>query len=384
MKHRLFGFLLLFFCYSSSAVDTCVDAEVFGEKLITGVCWNCPFPMRMFGLSLGSGDVPSGAADASSLIDGACICNGLGGQPQLGVLHGSFHPSRLVEIVRQSYCSPTLGGIKLNNSYLNNGHAPQYRDDGDGGNPRGFYHYHYFAFPLYAILDLLNIVTCSEDGFTDVDIMYMSELDPTWNDPDMARLLVPETDLFANPLAVVQMTVDCVASSLGRPINKIYWSAGCWGHLYPFSGDDTNSSRVEGSSLLATRALAALHRRGLAKSTIGIDAACGATYFPTIQKSMYKMSMLFPFPEAGGDPIPFENNAVDGETGDGNGNVGNEAEDSATAKEGSGLTADDIKQKKCCHVIGTTSFAWGEWRTAPYKGEDFVYQIWKWHDCCMR
>lgn len=382
MRKILLAMMLLFVSSISTAVDTCVDAEIFTDKMFTGVCWDCPFPMRMFGLTMGPGEVPSGAADASSLIDGACICTGLGGAPELGVLHGSFHPSRMVEIVRQSYCSPSLGGVKISNSYLNNGHGPEENEPGELG--RAFYHYHYFAFPLYAILELLNVVDCSEDGFTDVDLMYLSELDPTWNDPDMARLLVPETDLFANPLAVVQMTVDCVASTLGRPINEIYWSAGCWGHLYPFSGDESEDSRVEGTSLLATRALAALHRRGLAKSTIGIDAACGATYFPTIQKSMYQMSMLFPFPEANSGTVNLNNNSADGDTGDGNGNTNGEGDAAAASEAGTPLDATDLKQDKCCHAVGTESFAWGEWRTAPYKGEDFVYQIWKWQDCCMR
>lgn len=47
-------------------------------------------------------------------------------------------------------------------------------------------HYHYYAFPLLIMLDLFIKQTCNADGYMDLDIMYMSELDPTWNNDELA------------------------------------------------------------------------------------------------------------------------------------------------------------------------------------------------------
>ena len=58
-----------------------------------------------------------------------------------------------------------------------------------------------------------------------------------------------------------------------------------------------NSSIVKTTSLLTVKVLAAQHRRGLLKRTIGNDALCGGVIDTTIKKSMYKFSVLFPIPE---------------------------------------------------------------------------------------
>ena len=354
----------------------CPDANIFSERLITGVCWNCFFPFRLFGTTKGDGTIPSGAAK-----EVVCSCPTPTGIPDVGLVSGFFNPLRAVEIVREPYCSPTLGGIRVNDGYFNQGTQRAY--EGDGVEEGGFYHYHYLAFPIFAMLELFDIPACNEDGFDDFDVLYLSELDVTWNDELLGFLLIPETLIFANPFAQIAMTVDCVASSLGHTINSMFFSAGCWGSMYPFSGYTNSSSVVEGTSLLTARAMAALHRRGFAKQTMGRDALCGAYYMPTISKNTYRFSMLYPIPESSGPIEGTNNNVADGDVGDGNGEQGTVGEDTAASVEGTTLDASDVEQDKCCHPIGATSWGWGEWRTQPYK-EDFVYSIWKYQDCCVR
>ncbi len=61
-------------------------------------------------------------------------------------------------------------------------------------------HYHYYAFPLLVMLDLFIKQTCNADGYMDLDIMYMSELDPTRT--MMSSLFTnPEAAAVANPIA---------------------------------------------------------------------------------------------------------------------------------------------------------------------------------------
>ena len=84
----------------------CPDAGIWGEELITGVCWTCLFPVRLFGtinLFGDSSDIPDQAADQP-----ICMCSGNGGMPKLGITAGAWLPARLIEIVRKPYCSPVL------------------------------------------------------------------------------------------------------------------------------------------------------------------------------------------------------------------------------------------------------------------------------------
>jgi conjugal transfer pilus assembly protein TraU len=42
-----------------------------------------------------------------------------------------------------------------------------------------------------------------------------------------------------------------------------------------------------------------------------------------------------------------------------------------------------VPGENCCHYIGESQFKWGEWRNRPGTGEDFVYLIWRYTDCCL-
>jgi conjugal transfer pilus assembly protein TraU len=192
----------------------------------------------------------------------------------------------------------------------------------------------------------------------DMDLMYTSPVDPTWNDDELAFFLNAEAAWAGTPVAQAAQIPDCLAASAGDSIEKFFWTAGCWGNLYPFTGNiDHEGSPPRDSNLIATRAVAALHRRGLARKTMGDDAMCKGDIYPMIPKSQYKWSMLYPIPEVKGDE-----NLAPGDA-------------SASGR--------DVAVKGS-HVTGESTFLWGEWRNIPAVGEDFTYLLWRWNDCCMR
>ncbi|MBF0609502.1 MAG: hypothetical protein G8345_00715 [Magnetococcales bacterium] len=317
---------------SGNAQIMCPNAEIFGQRMINGVCWSCMFPVRLFGTSNGTGATPAGAAGG-----GVCTCQGAGGIPQFGITAGFWAPARMIEIVRQPYCSPVMGGIKFESGVRHwGGQRTTEYDISDST----FYNYHYWAFPLFVMLELLGEPNCNAGGYNSLDLMYLSELDPTWNESELAFLLSPESAVFANPLAQAACIADCATVSAGGlPLESQFWCAGCWGGMYPLTGTiNWEASPVRDSSLLAARAVAALHRRGVAWKTYGSENLCGGNLYPMIPKQQYRMSMLFPFAEATGN---------------------------------------------CCHFIGDSTFKWGEWRTMPGTGEDFVYLLWRYTDCCL-
>jgi conjugal transfer pilus assembly protein TraU len=258
------------------------------------------------------------------------------GLPQLGMTVGLWNPARLIEVVRNPWCSPALGGHTFSASKVRL-IATTGKADFDASE-MAFFNYHYFAFPLTILLDLFWDDRCNADGYRDFDLLYVSELDPTWNSDLLAFFTTPETALFANPAAIAACVADAAAAATGNPLDALFWCAGAWGHMYPLSGISPTSYGTDPriSSLLATRATAALHRRGLAWKTSGNDALCGGLIYPFIPKSQYRLSMFYPVAET-------ESN----------------------------------------HAIGETTFTWGAGRTFPGPGEDHLYILWRWQDCCV-
>lgn len=313
----------------------CPDSRVF-QGMIDKVCWTCMLPVKIMGAPLGSSglalDEPDGAANTSL----ACTCTDSLGVPEIGVPMSMWVPARLIETVRIPYCSPVASGTRFKSDIRLIGGQTS---DSDGV-PLAFLNYHFWYFPLYSIMDMFLEPSCRGDGFIDIDLGYMSELDPTHNDDILAFILAPETVMFANPVAQAACAADAVSSSANVPLEHLYWCAGSWGNMYPMTGNvPHDSSPVGTASLIATRALAALHRRGLARKTMGDDAMCGSKIHPMIPKSQYRFQQIFPVAEADGS---------------------------------------------CCHAIGSSTFGWGEHRTIPGKGEDFVNLVWRYTDCCAR
>ncbi|AJF08137.1 TraU family protein [Geoalkalibacter subterraneus] len=347
---------------SRSINPVCPDNKLLSGKLITDVSWSTLFPIRIAGVPVGGGDVPDGAAPARPM----CYCLDNNGVPELGSQLGMFEPARVIDVTRVPWCAPSLGGVMLRSSPRAIGGSGDAEKDSTG---KSTFHYTYFAFPLLVIMDLFVDEYCNKDGFMDMDLMYISATDPTWLDDELAFHLAPETAWAALPVAQAMQPVDCVASTTGNPIKKFFWTAGCWGSLYPFTGNVlTNASAPRESSLVATRSLAALHRRGLARLTMGDDAMCKGKIFPTIPKTQYKMSQFFPLAEVKGDY------SMSGRSDESN-------EDSSNPAPNNGASNITLKGS---HFIGESTFTWGEWRSIPAVGEDYSYFLWRWNDCCLR
>ncbi|KZL22681.1 TraU family protein [Pseudovibrio sp. Ad37] len=311
------------------AAAGCYSSGFIGPKMITDVCWNCVLPIRIAGVPMGGdGYYPEDAAK-----NPLCICKDGAGLPHPGVTTSMWEPARLVEFQRVPGCSSILNGVRFP---FNRTFQGSHGNAEHGGGDKTFMHYHYFAFPLLAILNLFVKQSCNPDGYLDMDMMYMSEIDPTWNNDDMAFFANPEAAAVANPIATTACAADAIASTTGRPIKEMFWCAGSWGTLYPLSGNKVgNWSIVNDTSLLTARVLAALHRRGLAWKTSGKKAMCEGKIHPTLPKQQYKFTSVYPRPET-----------------------------------------------KSAHVMGESTMKWGLGRKIPAVGEDLVYMIWRWNDCC--
>lgn len=320
---------------TSMADFSCPNNKLFGPKLFTDICWRCIFPIRVCGGININGPGSNRRAPDEATDRAICSCPDPLGVPIPGCSVGYYAHSKLIDITRQAYCAPSLGGIKLQGDTIE-----QFGTSASSSESREqtFYNYIYYHFPLNFLLQLAVSARCGSDGFQDFDIGYLSPLDPTWGDDEMAFFLNLEVVVFANPIAQSACVADATATAAGQqPLEKLFWCAGSWGSVYPFTGNIAYAgSPVRESSLLATRALAALHRRGLATKTVGDAAMCRNLVYPTLPKTQYKMGMFYPVAE----------------------------------------TKDD-------HYIGESTYRWGEWRNIPGTGEDFTYVVTRYEQCCM-
>ena len=311
-----------------SGVD-CPDADALGSSLVSNVCWDCIFPIRIAGSEIASGDgfVPARAATTS--VCGCANC--------IGYTAGIWEPARMVELVSKPSCSPTLNGDDLG---LDNGldYGSKGSVDYDKGDV-AFYHSHVFIFPILLLLDGYLDGICTEPGTNapDVDILYLSEIDPTWNEDELNRFLYPENLLLSNPIALAICLADVAAAEFREALDPLFWCVGSWDHLYPVAGHHTEHVSIpRTTSLLASRTMAQLHRLGFAKRTMGDDTVCNAATEPFLPKTQYQWSVFYP-----------------------------------------------IAESNSKHPTGRSTFRWGESRVIPGVGEDMVYLLWRWQDCCQ-
>lgn len=335
----------LIMALSTSSVEaspTCPNASLFGGGALVNICWTCFFPITIGRVPIGTdlvANVPVGSAAPT------CLCPGrLFGLPTWGATVGMWQPTHITEVVRQPWCSPTLGGALSNAGTA--GAASGFRlgswggygseDDGEESN-EAFYNVHWFAFPAGVVLDVIQDSYCFSDLGVDPDLLWVSEIDPLWNNDELALFTIPEAIIFANPVAIAACMADSVAATVKQPLPFLFWCFGEWGTAYPHTGNiNTQASPPRDTSLIAAKFLAALHRRGLAWKAMGDTAVCRDHPQPIIPKNQYKYQIVYPIPER-------LNN----------------------------------------HWIGSSTYRWGEWRNIPGIGEDFVYINWTRQECCL-
>ncbi|TFW13390.1 conjugal transfer protein [Massilia arenosa] len=297
---------------------------------VTDICWSCMLPISIGSVRIGGGaqeDIPNPS-------NPLCSC---GGNPILGLSIGFWEPARQVEVVRKPFCLVSMGGIDLNPGLPA---AESARFARPGGSSNSFYQAHFYINTVMAWLQVITDFPCMEKaGF---DLAYLTEVDPTWDDDELALILNPEVVLFANPVAVAACAADCAAATLGFGSSSLFWCAGCQGGLYPFSGEvPVHMGGVRTAELITERLTAKMHRELLAWGWHGRAGLCGPYVLPVMDKTAYKTQLIYPIP--------------------------------ATEKFGG----------RCCQPFGRTTALWGAGKEFPVRGEDFTFLLFRKRNCCV-
>ncbi|HHH1368309.1 TPA: conjugal transfer pilus assembly protein TraU [Yersinia enterocolitica] len=291
---------------------------------ITDICWECIFP-----LSIGNIQIASGlAADTENPASPIQICP-MGILYRVGLAIGYWEPFALTDVTLSPYCMVNLGGFNLNVGKVGTGMAGQSEKTAAGA----MYHVHWYKYPLTYWLNIITSVGCLQSG--DMDIGYLSELDPMWDDDTLSLIINPEALLFGNIIAQAACAVDAVAASW-KPINALFWCAGAHGSMYPFTGFASDEfSQQQTSILLSERMAFKLHRQGLIMNSIGVDkAVCFEYPSPIIPKDRYRYQMVNMHADA-----------------------------------------------RMCHPFGRTVMSWETGHTTPVSRKNFGYLIWRKRNC---
>lgn len=271
MRKISFLFILLFF---SLVPQVHADPSCEGRFVnpITDVCWRCIFPLSLGSVQVGKGDLPDTSNPGSPLQ----LCPA---PPPIfvrpGLAIGYWEPMAMTDVSRSPGCMVNLGGFSINLGKTGMGTARKDDKQVNGA----FYHVHWYKYPLTYWLNIITSAGCLEGG--DMDIAYLSEIDPTWVDSSLTTILNPEAILFANPIAQGACAADAMASAFHMPLDILFWCAGSQGSMYPFSGWVSNESSPLQSSLLVSERMAyKLHRQGQIMESIGKDKAVCYEYRP--------------------------------------------------------------------------------------------------------
>lgn len=293
---------------------------------IMDICWECIFPITVSGVN-----VTPGYSDLANHKKAICTCAGM--PPKVGIPISFWEPARLVDVTRHAYKFLGLGGISLGHESVKNRGTVGIVADGPG--QTSFYHVHWYCFPILTLLEIFTDFNCLEKS--EMDILYMSEFDPLWNDDSLSLIVNPEAALFGNPAAQLACVADCTASSFSKPQDKLFWCAGCEGSLYPLNGTvGHHVGAIQASALIVHRTIAKMHRLGV-QSGYEEDEYCISKPMPIIKKSLYKTQLIYPIAQT----------------------------------------------KVPCQALGKTDLLWGAGKSYPKGGEDFVYMVWTKRQCCL-
>jgi len=313
----LFSLSILF------AKCTATPANIMTE--IFSLDYSAMLPLKIAGVTILPGNMPDTITTINKPI---CTCPA---PPpifiRIGIPVGFFNPDRIIDSVKDAYCFEGLGV----NLQMHGNNGVQGQDTNAGDNT--FYQTHLITFAPFEILDIATDFMCLQAP-SSLDIGYMTELDPMWNDDALAALIQPEALLFGNPVTNLACVADSIAAQADRTIPALFWCKGSWGNAYPMTGSVTSGDYIQSSASAAASLIYKLHRQLMMWATWGEPALCHKYPAPIWEKDAYRMQLILPIPN------------------------------------------------KKAFVIGQSGLLWDYGKNPPFKGDNFSYIIFRKRDCC--
>jgi conjugal transfer pilus assembly protein TraU len=274
---------------ATEATGAACQGEVFNPTSDTD--WNNMYPITIMGAPMGPGASPPLMYEPP-----VCVCPGAFGIPSFGIGITFWEPLYISEIERTPGCMASLGGTSILSGYSTL-QSEQINESKDGG-PVSRMQVHWYEYPIMAMLDMMKSYGCfTTSGF---NLMYLTEIDPTWQDDEWAAVFAPEAALFTSTLAQFSCSIDAIAAAFDFPLDVMFWCAGSWGSVYPLSGNPGHTnSNFTSNNLVQAKFIARQSRLGLQFQTIGPTAQCFSHPNPIWIKSQYRVNQVAPLARKG-------------------------------------------------------------------------------------
>ena len=280
--------ILVFYPKDSKAVCNANPSQIV--TTLTSMCYNCIFPLSIAGIQVMQGPMPDPMGAVGSPI---CICPA---PPpmfyRIGTPVGYFDPSRMIDSVKDPYCFTGLGFGMSEMTTSSKGTKGDATD-----RQRVFYQAHYYIYPIMEILGMFVDMLCFNSG-TGVDIGYLTEVDPLWQDDELTALINPEALLFGNPISHLACMADSVSAQVNVALDPLFWCKGSWGNAYPLSGNTGSKDYVEDAASVAAGLMYKLHRQTILWNSAGFSALYGEHPLPIWIKSAYRLQIIAPISNA--------------------------------------------------------------------------------------
>lgn len=294
---------------------------------VTDLCWQCIFPLRIAGMKVMSGPKINEVGDAARTP--ICVCPiPLPPFFRIGIPVSFWEPARMIETVKDPWCFPSLGfHIGSNKGGWLGGVSvtPTTR----GKSSQSFFQAHYWIFPVWSAMEILVDFMCVEHS--GIDVAYITEVDPLWQDDHLNFILNPESLLFANPVAALACAVDSVSTTTGYAFSPLFWCIGSTS-AYPLTGHVHDDHELKSASSVAARMVYKLSRQ-LAICDTGVNL-CTCVPTPIWIKHNYRLQIARPVRDSG------------------------------------------------CHPFGRTDLIWGHGKNPPFIGDNFVWMLFRKRVCC--
>ncbi len=251
------------------------------------------FPIKLGGITVLNFDNLEDHDDSGASI--VCLCNF---PPpifyRVGIPLHLWEAVYTIETVQQPWCSPTLGlDLSLSFNALSIGDES---DDSTQNDKHVSAQAHLIKYPIWWLLGLFLDDICFQ-GSGGLDYLYVTELDPCYNDSSLCVWMEPERLLFANQVAQLICPIDCAASTMGFPLDFLFWCTGCWHGPYPMSKEIPSVDYIQANAGLAAKFIAKMHRELIMWLTSGpfmLKGYCVAFPSPIWKKTQYNLLELYP------------------------------------------------------------------------------------------
>ncbi|MBN2570064.1 MAG: TraU family protein [Deltaproteobacteria bacterium] len=294
---------------------------------VTDLCWQCVFPLRIAGMTLMPGSSVNEIGDPARTP--ICVCP-IPIPPffRLGIPVGFWEPARMIETVKDPWCFPSLG-FQLSSSTGGWLGGVSVTPTTQGKSSQSFFQAHYWIFPVWSAMEILVDFMCIEHS--GIDVAYITEVDPLWQDDLLNFILNPESLLFANPIAALACAVDGVSTTGGYSASPLFWCMGSTS-AYPLTGHVHDDHEVKAASSVAGRMVYKLSRQ-LAICDTGINV-CSCVPTPVWVKHNYRLQIAKPV------------------------------------------------RDWWCHPFGQTDLLWGYGKNPPFIGDNFTWMLFRKRTCC--